>query len=150
MIAVRHGFPLAPDRGPGLARLLVVTVAVGVAAGLSGVVVALLLRVVQHVAYGYPAGRMTFLEGVVAASPSRRAVALCVAGVVAAIGWWVLDRYGRPRLRIEQAIVADPPRMPLVTTLVHAALQVVTVALGSPLGPRGSPLARWPRRSPAG
>ncbi len=119
------------------------TIGVGLAAGVAGVLVTLLLRAVQHVAYAYPAGRMSFLEGVGAASPLRRFVALCVAGLVASLGWWALDRWagrhGRARVRIEQALAADPPRMPVVTTLIHATLQIVTVALGSPLGREVAP-----------
>ena len=134
-------------------RLTLVTIAVGSIAGASGVLVSLLLRLVQHVAYGYPAGHVAFVDGVTAAGAHRRLGALCVAGIVAAFGWWALDRYGRARKRsrvsIEQALAADPPRMPIATTLVHATLQIVTVALGSPLGrevaPRevGAAFAGW-------
>ena len=133
----------------GATRRWLVTIAVGLASGVAGVLVSLLLRAVQQVAYAYPAGRMRFLEGVTAASPLRRFGALCAAGGVAAIGWWALDRWGRRRVRIEEAVAGDPPRMPVVTTLIHTALQIVTVALGSPLGrevaPRevGAAFAGW-------
>ena len=68
---------------------------------------------------------------------------------MAGLGWWALYRFGRPLVSIRQAVKSDDPRMPLVSTTVHALLQIVTVALGSPLGrevaPReiGSALAGW-------
>ena len=42
-------------------------------------------------------------------------------------------------MSIDQAIVADNPRMPVRTTIAEALLQIVTVALGSPLGREVAP-----------
>jgi hypothetical protein len=51
-----------------LIRLAVVTVLTGVGAGLGGMLLALLLHAVQHIAYGYSldaiVGGQSFLEGV--------------------------------------------------------------------------------------
>jgi H+/Cl- antiporter ClcA len=74
---------------------------------------------------------------------------LTICGLVAGLGWWALYRFGRPLVSIRQAVKSDDPQMPLASTTVHALLQIVTVALGSPLGrevaPReiGSALAGW-------
>lgn len=129
------------------------TVAVGVASGVGGMALGLLLRFVQHIAYGYSlhslVGSESFLAGVSASSPLRRFLVLCVCGVVAGIGWWALYRFGSPLVSIAKAVENNGPRMPVVSTVVHDLLQIVTVALGSPLGrevaPRelGAMFATW-------
>jgi len=135
--------------------LAIVTVAVGIASGIAGMALGLLLRVVQHISYGYDLHRVvggggeTFLQGVTAASPLRRLLVLCVCGAVAGIGWSLLRRFGSPLVPIRKAIRQDGPRMPFLATTIHAFLQIVTVGLGSPLGrevaPRelGAVLATW-------
>ena len=133
----------------------VVIIVVGVIAGLGGMLLALLLHGIQHVAYGYDVGAIatpeSFLQGVTAASPTRRVIVLTLTGAVAGGGWWALYRFGRPLVSIKAAIGEDAPgpRMPALSTAAHALLQIITVALGSPLGrevaPReiGAMLATW-------
>jgi H+/Cl- antiporter ClcA len=103
---------------------------------------ALLLRLVQHVAYGHGLhtiiGRVSFLREVTAASDLRRFLALCSCGAVAGIGWWLLYRFGTPLVSIRQA-ARKGGRMPFWDTLTHAILQIVTVGLGSPLGREVAP-----------
>jgi len=136
----------APNATPSWAlRLLVVTLLVGVGSGISGLLVSVLLHGLEHLAYGYSSG--TFLDGVVAASPTRRVIALGVAGVVGAVGWWALRRWGRPVVSVESSVAGD--RMPWLATLANAGLQIVIVGLGASIGrevaPRelGSLAAGW-------
>jgi H+/Cl- antiporter ClcA len=121
----------------------VVTVMVGVASGFAGMGLGLLLRIVQHVAYGYSLNKIvggeSFLQGVTAASDLRRFVVLCVCGAVAGVGWWLLHRFGEPLVSVSRAVQENGPRMPFITTLIHAVLQIVTVGLGSPLGREVAP-----------
>ncbi|MEF9440875.1 chloride channel protein [Burkholderia sp. AU31280] len=132
----------SPTASP-FARMAVVTVLTGIGAGLGGMLLALLLHAIQHVAYGYSVahviGSESFLTGVTAAEPLRRLAVLTVCGIVAGGGWWALYRYGRPLVSIRRAVRAADPRMPFVSTTVHALLQIVTVALGSPLGREVAP-----------
>ncbi|WP_248732646.1 chloride channel protein [Pseudomonas sp. MWU13-2517] len=133
--------------------LTLVVVLTGIGAGLGGMLLALLLHGIQHLAYGYSldslASHETFLWGVTAAAPQRRLQVLVLCGVVAGLGWWTIYRYGRPLVSIKQAVSASMPAMPPKTTLAHALLQIITVALGSPLGrevaPRevGALVATW-------
>jgi H+/Cl- antiporter ClcA len=132
-----------------------VIILVGAAAGLGGMLLALLLHEIQHAAYGYDLGAIvapeSFLQGVTAASPTHRVIALTLCGAVAGIGWWALYRFGRSLVSVKAAIGKDEPGpwMPTLATIAHALLQTVTVALGSPLGrevaPReiGALLATW-------
>ncbi|WP_240471361.1 chloride channel protein [Komagataeibacter rhaeticus] len=125
---------------PVMAVAVVVT---GILSGLGGTVLSLLLHMIQHLAYGYgqPGGPHTFVQGVSAAPAWRRVAALCAAGVVAGVGWWALGRFGRPLVSIGGAVgkteLGRP--MPPLSTLVHLLLQIVTVALGSPLGREVAP-----------
>lgn len=132
--SVPHSAPL---------KLAVVTLLVGCGAGLGGMSLALLLHAIQHLAYGYSLDRVisseSFLQGVSAASGLHRLAVLVSCGLVAGLGWWSVYRFGRPLVSIKQAVQADDPRMPLVSTIAHALLQIVTVALGSPLGREVAP-----------
>lgn len=134
-----------PDDSPfsrGL-RWLIVVVLTGVMAGLTGLALATLLHTLQHLAYGYDLGTIfsgeSFLDGVSTATPARRVAVLAVCGVVAGAGWWAVYRFGRPLVSIAKAVHGPQARMPLVTTACHALLQIVTVALGSPLGREVAP-----------
>jgi len=122
-----------------------VVVLVGVTAAFGGMLLTMLLHLVQHLAYGYDLGHVaspeSFLQGVVAASPFRRVVAFTLCGAVAGVGWWAVHRFGRPLVSVKTAVGTEKagPRMPLLPTIAHALLQVVTVALGSPLGREVAP-----------
>jgi H+/Cl- antiporter ClcA len=133
----------APDRGGPRVALAVATVLVGVSAGIGGAAVVMVLHFIQHVAFGYGLGGTgpapSFLEGVSASPPWRRVAALTACGVVAGVGWWALRRFARPAASIADALRAKEPHLPVGTTLLDALLQVVTVALGSPLGREVAP-----------
>lgn len=123
--------------------LATATVAVGLTAGLGGMLLGLLLHLVQHVAYGYSLHSIisheSFLEGVSASSPLRRFLVLCVCGAVAGAGWWALYRFGSPLLSVGKTLEDRNSRMPFFTTIGHDLLQIITVGLGSPLGREVAP-----------
>lgn len=117
--------------------------ATGVTAGLAAMSLAMLLHLIQHLAYGYSldriVGHISFLEGVRAAAPERRLAALLLCGGIAGLGWWAVRRFGRPLLSISAVIGNPDQRMPAGTTLAHVLLQIVTIGLGSPLGREVAP-----------
>jgi len=147
--------PSRADRQRSGAVVVIVIVLTGVAAGLSAMLLGLLLHLIQHVAYGYSLDAVvspeSFLQGVTAAPPIRRVAALTICGAVAGIGWWAVYRFGQPLVSIKAAVGKDVPgpRMPFLATIAHVLLQIVTVALGSPLGREVAPreisavLATW-------
>lgn len=122
---------------------LIAVVLTGILAGLSGMVLALILHAIQHLAFGYSYGQIvgsvSFLQGVTESSWPRRIVAIVVGGAVAGFGWWLLGRYGQRRVSIAAAVANPCVPMPAGTTTIHALLQIVTVALGSPLGREVAP-----------
>lgn len=130
------------DRVSYLIKLLAV-IATGVAAGLAGMVLALILHAIQHCAFGYSFSHVisaeSFLQGVSDSPPLRRISAIISGGAVAGFGWWLLGRYGQPRVSIRSAVSTPSIPMPAGTTTIHALLQIITVALGSPLGREVAP-----------
>src|SRR5476649_299559 len=134
-------------KDPGLSsplwRLTVVTLCTGILAGLGGMMLALLLHFIQHLAFGYSPDFIisseSFLQGVSDATRSRRLAVLVICGAIAGAGWWALYRFGKPLVSIAAAVKSDKPHMPVFSTTVHALLQIITVALGSPLGREVAP-----------
>lgn len=134
---------LASQRPLAHARFAAFVVLDGVIAGLVAIVLISLLHTVQHVAYGYSLHELrapeSFYGGVQAASAARRVGVLVLCGAVAGGGWYLVHRYMRPLVSIERAVRSDDPRMPVAATTAHALLQIITVALGSPLGRETAP-----------
>lgn len=134
----------APDARKDSALILaVVVILTGLGAGLGGMLLAMLLRYIQHLAYGYSLDHIisheSFLQGVSTAAAQRRVAVLMVCGVVAGLGWWLVYKYGRALVSVKKAVTEEAPLMPVASTLAHAILQIVTVALGSPLGREVAP-----------
>ena len=104
----------AASRSP-IVVLATVTVLTGIGAGLGGMLLALLLHWIQHLAYGYSTAHVisaeSFLQGVSDSAPSRRLAVLSICGMVAGLGWWALYRFGSPLVSIPAA-VADSPHRP--------------------------------------
>lgn len=125
-----------------LTALVLVTIAVGISSGFLGMSLALLLHWIQHIAYGYSPFHIisneSFLEGVSASSPERRISILVLCGLIAGVGWACIYRFCKPLVSIADAIKTDK-RMPGLATTLHALLQIITIALGSPLGREVAP-----------
>lgn len=122
------------------ARITAVVAVLGLTSGFIGAGLVLLLHTIQHLAFGYSDG--LFLFGAEHASPIRRLICLMVAGLVAGVGWWAVYRWFPPLVSIARAIGSERDggaHMPLLPTVVHGLLQIVTVALGSPLGREVAP-----------
>jgi CIC family chloride channel protein len=120
---------------------LVVMLGAVTGAGASGLVA--LLRLVEHLAYGYRSG--PFLDGVAAGAGWRRIVALAIAALVVAAGILILGRLSnRPRAQAGGTDVSDAlwlhgARLDLLASIVRALLSIITVGLGVSLGREGAP-----------
>ncbi len=115
-------------------------VVIGILAGITGIVLNLMIHEIQHYAFGWVlSGDVSFREVVVSASPLRRVLVLLACGAIGGIGWVCIHRYGSPLVSIK-ASVQDPRKLlPFKTTICHGLLQIVTVAMGSPLGREVAP-----------
>src|SRR5260221_7057305 len=97
---------------------------------MGGMALGLLLRLVQHIAYGHGlhtiVGRVSFLQEVTAASDLRRFLALCLCGAVAGVGWWVLYCFGFSFVFFVLAVRKSGPH-PLLGSLSQPTLQIVVL-----------------------
>jgi CIC family chloride channel protein len=141
----------AHRRGLGiLFRLGLATLIVAVATGLAVLLLVWIVHTIEHLVWGHEEG--PFLDGL--ASPRvwwLPIVTVGGAGVVAALGWYLLRRFGRRIASVEQGVAGA--HMPWWETLADTVIQVGSVALGASIGkevaPRelasmaGSKIVRW-------
>jgi H+/Cl- antiporter ClcA len=114
------------------------TALVGLAGGLAGIGVALILRLVQHLSFGYSTGG--FLAGVDLSPPWRRVAALAAGGLLSGLGWWWLRRHATAEdVSVTRALRESGSRLPLLATTADGALQAIAVGSGASLGREGAP-----------
>lgn len=118
-------------------RFWFVLLATAVGAGLGSAGLMLLLRTVQHVSFGFSGE--SFLQGVQDSSPTHRVLVLALAGLVAGLGSWALSAGFSSITSLSEALWVPGRRMRFVPSALHAALQIVTVAMGSSLGREAAP-----------
>lgn len=118
--------------------VIAAVVLTGLAAGVVGTVLTLILHLVQHIAFGYTED--TFLVGVERASPARRVLALSVGGLLVGAGWWLRRRQvDNEAVSVTHALREPRPRLPVLTTMADALLQIVAVGAGASMGREGAP-----------
>ena len=121
-------------------RFLLAAALAGVAAGLVGIAMALLLELFEALFYGVAHGGL--LERLAAAPPWRRVLAPTMGGLVAGGMWWWLRATGGVA-DVETAVAdrsgREATRMGLVRPFLDAVTQVLTVGSGNSVGREGAP-----------
>ena len=130
----------------------------GVAAGLFGDLMMLILFTVQHLAFGYHRG--TLESGVGHASDPRRLIVLLSAGAFGGISWFLLRRCTRgEKSELDDVVWGDGARLSFRRSLGTSVISEIVIGMGASIGREAAPklmggasagiLASWARLTPA-
>ena len=119
-------------------RFWVMVVLTGVAAGLFGALMMVILFNVQYAAFGYQAGSLE--HGVAQAPAARRVASLLIAGVFGGIAWFLLRRYTRGELsEIDEAVWNGDGRLSFRRCLGTSVISEVVIGMGASIGREAAP-----------
>jgi H+/Cl- antiporter ClcA len=120
------------------ARFWAIVAVLGLVTGAGASALVGLLRLVEHLAYGYRSG--PFLDGVAAAAGWRHIVALLLAAALVGAGSVVLRHLPRSGgTEVSDGLWRRGARIALWPSIAHAVLSIVTVGLGVSLGREAAP-----------
>jgi H+/Cl- antiporter ClcA len=130
----------------------------GIAAGLFGDLMMLILFTVQHLAFGYHSG--SFEAAVERSSDLRRLVVLLVGGAVGGVAWFLLRRYtSGEKSEIDDVVWGEGARLSFRRSLGTSVISELVIGMGASIGRENAPklmggasastLAGWARLSPA-
>jgi chloride channel protein, CIC family len=130
----------------------------GVATGLFGDLLMVLLFGVQHLAFHYHSGDLQ--TAVEHASDLRRVLSLSIAGVFGAVSWYLLRRYLKyEKSEIDDAVWSGDGTLSFRRSLLTSLISEVVIGMGASMGREAAPklmggvsgsvLAGWARLSPA-
>ncbi|MGH3256189.1 MAG: chloride channel protein [Streptosporangiaceae bacterium] len=119
-------------------RFWVMVALTGVAAGLLGALMMLILFNVQYAAFGYHSG--SFQHAVERAPAVRRVSSLLIAGVFGGVAWFLLRRYnkGEPS-EIDEALWSGDGRLSFRRCLGTSVISEVVIGMGASIGREAAP-----------
>jgi chloride channel protein, CIC family len=130
----------------------------GIATGLLGDLLMLILFTTQHLAFSYHTGELQ--SAVERVSDERRVLSLLIAGVFGGIAWYLLRRYMRSsKSEIDEALWSGDGNLSVRRSFLTSVISEIVIGLGASMGREAGPklmggasgsiLARWSRLSPA-
>ncbi|WP_142281566.1 chloride channel protein [Mycobacterium kyorinense] len=137
-----------------------VVLATGVAAGLLGDLMMLILFLVEHAAFGVNERGETFQQAVTHASGWHRVTPLLIGGVFGGVAWYLLRRYTRGRTsEVDEVLWTGEGRLSVRRSFGSAVISEIVIGLGASLGRESAPkllgavsgnvLSGWTRLTPA-
>jgi chloride channel protein, CIC family len=140
------------------ARFWIAVAITGVATGLLGDLLMLVLFSVQHLAFNYHTGSLE--AAVEATSAARRIVVLLIAGAFGGVAWYLLRRWTRgERSEIDDVIWGEDGSLSFRRSLGNSLISEVVIGMGASIGREAAPkamggaaagvLAGWWRLNPA-
>jgi chloride channel protein, CIC family len=139
-------------------RFWLMVVLTGIAAGLFGALMMLILFAVQHLAFGYHSG--SFEAAVERSSDIRRIVVLLVAGGIGGAAWFLLRRYtSGEKSDLDDVVWGTDSRLSFRRSLGTSVISELVIGMGASIGRENAPklmggacasvLAEWARLAPA-
>ncbi len=136
----------------------VALVLTSVATGLFAIFLMWLLAVFEHAAFHFNGG--SYQNAVAAVSGLRRVVSLTIAGVVGAVGWYLIRRLLRhDHAEIDDALWRGDGKLSFRRSIFTSALSEVVIGMGASIGREAAPklmggasgsfVASWFKLSPA-
>jgi H+/Cl- antiporter ClcA len=110
----------------------------GVASGLLGALMMVLLFGIQHLAFGYHAGSLQ--SGAGHAPAVRRVASLLIAGAFGGVAWFLLRRYTRgERSEIDESLWNGDGRLSFRRSLGTSVISEVVIGMGASIGREAAP-----------
>ena len=110
----------------------------GVATGLLGALMMLVLFTVEHLAFGYHTG--SFEHGVTAAGAVRRIVSLVAAGVFGGVAWYLLRRFTKgEKSEVDDVIWNGDGRLSFRRSFATSVISEVVIGMGASIGREAAP-----------
>ena len=136
----------------------VVVVLTGVATGLFGDLLMVILFGMQHLAFAYHTGSLQ--AAVEHASKTRRVLSLVIAGAFGGVAWYLVRHFMKgERSEIDDAVWSGDGRLSFRRSLLTSVISEVVIGMGASIGREAAPklmggasgsvLASWARLSPA-
>ncbi len=120
------------------ARFWVLVVLTGIATGLLGALMMLILFNVQYAAFGYHSGSLQY--GVEEAPAARRVVSLLIAGAFGGVAWFLLRRYTEDEpSEIDEALWNGDGRLSFRRCLGTSVISEVVIGMGASIGREAAP-----------
>lgn len=119
-------------------RFWLAVILAGIATGLLGDLMMLILFSVQHLAFGYRSGN--FQTAVAEASNSRRLLSLLVAGAIGGPAWYLLRRFTRgEKSEVDDVIWDGDGRLSFRRSLGTSVISEVVIGMGASIGREAAP-----------
>jgi chloride channel protein, CIC family len=118
-------------------KFWLMVVLTGVAAGLFGDLMMLVLFSVEHLAFGYHTG--TFEAAVSRASDTRRLACLLAAGAFGGVSWFLLRRYTEGEKSDIDDVVWEGTSLSLRRSLGTSLISEVVIGMGASIGREAAP-----------
>lgn len=139
-------------------KFWLMVVLTGIASGLFGDFLMWILFGVQHIAFDYHTGSLQ--SAVERVSADRRVIVLSIAGIVGAIGWYLVRQYMKSeKTDFDDAIWHGDGQLGFRRSIATSVVAEVVIGMGASIGREAAPkltggasasvLANWARLSPA-
>lgn len=115
----------------------VALVVTGIATGLFGDLMMVILFGLEHLTYNYHSG--SFQSAVERVAGSHRVIALAIAGAFGGVAWYVLRKFTKGKSEIDDALWAGDGRLAFWRSLGTSAISEVVIGMGASIGREAAP-----------